>query len=328
MTSSVVGLIPVLLMGSATQQGCGVADSDAAWLLEARSDTIIHAMVEWRWWQTFALSPSRHHLIVAYPTAQRRATLRLPALLVKYRMRGSRAAVHLHEYSNRRAPQRMYIWLILALAGGRVVVSTQTELRALIKMGFGRRAAVCPPANGTGLAPRNEVPVREGVVGVFGTARSDKAVDELALLLAAVPEAVKQLEFVGPGWGAALANRPIAATAQPGAVVKRVFYGFVDAAALQALVSSWAYALAPLSDGATDKRMSVRVPLAAGVATLAPRPANAGDLTLRPRHLHLVSGMAVEPAISTVQDRVANVEACVRMESTLRKRLSELLLLE
>jgi hypothetical protein len=248
-------------------------------------------------------------IVLAYPTRstvsspRATVTLALAALLGRGRLRW-----HLHEYAIF-GGRRALLDLLLAIGGGRVVVSTASEADAL-RVARRVDVHVLPPANGTPLDPLGTTPADPPIIGLFGIARSDKGLGAFNRCLA--PGERIAVETVGEGWDE---------VAWPEGV-EPVHHGRVATAELAAVMGRWTLAIAPFVEGATDGRMSLRTPLTCGVPTLTTvtRPA---DLTLRPPHLLLDPDTALDEARTA--DRLGGAAEVARFEADTVKRLADVL---
>lgn len=264
----------------------------------------------------------REPVVIAYPTD---GTVRSPTALLVLAAAAvagrSRVRWHLHEYSIF-SELRIVLDVLLLVSGGVVVVSTPSEAAAVrrARRGWvGRRCRVhaLPPANGTPFgAPPDTGPVQPPVVGVFGTARADKALSCVEAALRALPGDLRRLETIGSGWDEVAWPADISTTF---ALSHR---GRVPADELAGAMARWTLALAPFADGATDGRMSLRTPLACGVPTFTAVTRD-DDLTLRPSHLLLDPTTAGAAALATgPEQRRAGAEDVARFERRVVAALS------
>lgn len=293
----------LLLISDFGNGNCGVGDSAARWvrscLLDA--DTVDPVRTNPRAVYQFARrARAQGRLALAiYPT--RSSTMR-PAFLIGLiatRLAGCELVLHLHESKRLRSIHRLYVVALCLCATERIICSTKSDrdyLQRRLAIRIGRRRAVvksCPPPNGT--APESRPVVRPPaaglpvgrpiVVGVFGIPRRDKGLDMLPRFLAALAHDVERVELIGAGWNGQLATPEMRALQRLYPLVCR---GFVPRDQLAAVVSEWDCAVATFSDGASDRRLSLRTPLSYGVPTISPPPVAAEDLTLRPPHLILI----------------------------------------
>ena len=313
----------LLVCGDLGHEDCGVGASEAAALatVDPRPATVDPRRVGATVRAVLRARRAGGAVVVAYPTRstvrspRATASLALVAVLGRGRLRW-----HLHEYAVFRG-RRALLDLLLAVGGGRVVVSTETEADALRRSRDGRIARrvavrVLPPANGTPLGALDAPPADPPVVGLFGTARSDKGLDVAAAALQALPPGTARVETVGEGWDRA---------PWPDGTPEITHRGRVPTPDLAPLLSRWALAIAPFAEGATDGRMSLRTPLACGVPTLTTvaRPA---DLTLRPPHLLLDPTTAVAEALATDgRARAEGAVAVARFEAETVQKLKDAL---
>jgi len=231
---------------------------------------------------------------------------------------------HLHEYSIF-SELRIVLDVLLLVSGGVVVVSTPSEAAAVrrARRGWvGRRCRVhaLPPANGTPFgAPPEARPAEPPVVGVFGTARADKALTRVEVALRALPGGLRRLETIGSGWD------EVAWPADISTCFELSHRGRLAADELPGAMARWTLALAPFADGATDGRMSLRTPLACGVPTFTAVTRD-DDLTLRPSHLLLDPATAGAAALATgPEQRRTGAEDMARFERRVVAALSVVL---
>lgn len=312
----------VLVCGDLGNERCGVGASEAAALavVEPRPTTVDPRRVGAAVRALRRARRERQPVVVAWPTRSTVSspaatlTIALTAVLARGRVRW-----HLHEYAIFGA-RRVLVDLLLAVGGGRVVVSTASEADALRRSRGGRVARrvevrVVPPANGTAVRAEPTAPAAPPVVGLFGTARADKGLDVALAALRALPPGAARVETVGEGWDRT--SWPVGTE-----VTHR---GRVPTDDLAPLMRRWALAIAPFADGATDGRMSLRTPLTCGVPTLTTvrRPA---DLTLRPPHLLLDPATAADEALATGrEDRARGAAAVAAFEAETVRQLKDAL---
>lgn len=322
--------IPILV-GDYGDERCGVGASTAAWVADHLDDVAVWDRVIWRellTWRRAAMMAGR--AVVVYPTRSSRFSL--GALLAGMALLGSgvRRVMHLHEARRLHRLHRLYIWAIMkAWRPCLVVVSTASEAAYIVgRCESSCSVRVCPPANGTAptddelrLLSRSQSMAGDGlVVGVFGIPRRDKGGISGLASIGEVRSVVRRLEFVGDGWQ----DWDGAVT---GLGVKEVSYcGYVERARLGEIFSSWDAAYAPLSDGASDARLSVRTPLAWGVPTLTFQPLESDDLTLVAPHVGFI-GESDIGSVAALGEVSREGALCVaRMEGTWRRRLAEAIL--
>lgn len=265
----------------------------------------------------------REPVVIAYPT---RSTVRSASALLVFAAAAAlagrrRVRWHLHEYSIF-SELRIVLDVLLLVSGGVVVVSTPSEAAAVrrARRGWvGRRCRVhaVPPANGTPFGATPEAGRAEPpVVGVFGTARADKALTCIEAALRELPRDLCRLETIGSGWDEVVWPADISTC------FELSHRGRVAVDELAGAIARWTLALAPFADGATDGRMSLRTPLACGVPTFTAVTRD-DDLTLRPSHLLLDPATAGAAALAAgPEQRRTGAEEVARFERRVVAALS------
>jgi hypothetical protein len=313
---------PLVLCGDwAGIDYCGVAHSERA-LFEDLSPppqvvdpNHVGAAVRAVWRARRAGDP----VVITYPTRSTvvrwRPLLTFAAAALLQRRRALH--VHLHEYRVFRQV-RWALDVILALGAPQVVVSSRSEAEAVARGLAGRlgrvHPVVIPPVSAVTPTTTGHDAVEaagSGVAGVFGFAGPAKGVELVTEVVRHLPAHFHRLELVGRGWDAV--DWPAEVTDRLAVAV----LGFVPTTDVGAVFAGWELAIAPFSDGASDGRMSLRVPLAHGIPTLteAGRPE---DLTLAPGHLVVVDGSiaaAVDRAVARAGDRSARAEGLREVEA-------------
>lgn len=290
---------------------CGVAHSERALLAHASlTATVVNPSEVLRsvravWGERRRDGP----VLLVFPT---RSTVRrwrplLTFLVTALLRRGDDLRVHLHEYRIFREV-RWALNLVLLVGRPTVVVSSRSEELCMKRSLAGRlgrvRPQVIPPfgtltpsaTRGTAIGAAGS-----GIVGVFGFAGPAKGTELVARVVRALPPHYHRLELVGTGWHAVTWPRDILDR------VRVATLGFVPSEDLGPVFEHWELAVAPLSGGASDGRLSLRTPLAHGTPTVT-EPGRSDDLTLRPGHLVLVEDdpeRAIAGAVATASDREA-----------------------
>lgn len=314
---------------------CGVAHSERALLAGASpppavvDPSAMRSTVRAVWQARREDAP----VLVVYPTRSTVARWRplLTLLVTALLRRGDDLRVHLHEYRVFREV-RWLLDLVVLLGRPTVVVSCRSERELMARGVAGRlgrgHVEVIPPFGPLTPAATGTTAVDaagSGVVGVFGFAGPAKGSDLISTVVRALPERFARLELVGSGW------RDVAWPADVAERLEIVPLGFVPSAALGAVFERWELAVAPFSDGASDGRSSLRIPLSHGIPTLteAGRPE---DLTLRPSHLGLVGddpAATVHATVALAADRDARCRGAAEVdefERAARQRLRAALL--
>lgn len=271
-------------------------------------------------------------VVITYPTRSTvvrwRPLLTFAATAVLQRRRALH--VHLHEYRVFRQV-RWALDVILAMGAPQVVVSSRSEAEAIARGLAGRlgrvHPVVIPPVSAVTPTTTGHDAVDaagSGVAGVFGFAGPAKGVELVTEVVRNLPAHFHRLELVGRGWDAVV---------WPAEVTDRLavaVLGFVPTTDVGAVFAGWELAIAPFSEGASDGRMSLRVPLAHGIPTIT-EGGRAEDLTLDPGHLAVVDGSvaaAVDRAAAWAGDRSARADGLRRVdafEQRLRHDLREVL---
>jgi hypothetical protein len=270
---------------------CGVAHSERALLAGGSlpptvvDPSTVRSAVRAVWRARQRRAP----VLVVYPTRSTVARWRpLVTLLVTAVLRrGDDLRLHLHEYRVFREV-RWALNLIILLGRPTVVVSSRGEQALMARSLAGRlgraRIEVIPPFGPLTPATTRTTAadaVGTGIVGVFGFAGPAKGTQLISAVVGALPERYKRLELVGSGW------RDVAWPADVAERVEIAPLGFVPSAELGPVFERWELAVAPFSDGASDGRSSLRIPLSHGIPTIT-EAGRSEDLTLRPSHLGLV----------------------------------------
>lgn len=327
--------IPILVSNYEAGR-CGVGASTAAWArpvqsrLEIWRTVSVKSMLQWRY---HAVSADR--AVVVYPTLGNR--LGAGPILAAVGLARTRVAriLHLHEFRRLQVLHRVYIHVLVAvLRPARIIVSTASEATAVARR-LGRRKnceiVVCPPANGTAL-PRGLAGARfadtsvrgagtRTVLGIFGTPRNDKLAGlGFERLCEMVDGRVDMIECVGEGW-----ERYADLLAElSGSHIR--YLGYLDTEQLATTLCRWDLAFAPLADGASDGRMSLRTPLAWGIPTLTTRPARSEDFTLSVGHVAFLDTPTSGAIFADVTDRAVAAAEVSRAENSYRTRLMSLML--
>jgi hypothetical protein len=288
---------------------CGVAHSERALLADTApapavvdpTDVVRSVRAAW------SARRQRAAVLVVYPTRSTVARWRplVTFLAIAVLRRGDDLRVHLHEYRIFREV-RWALNVMLLVGRPLAVVSSHTEQACMARSIAGRlgrvRARVIPPFGPITPSTTGRTSIGaagSGILGVFGFAGPAKGTDLIVQVVRALPSSYHRLELVGTGWDA---------VDWPADVVKQIEVaplGFVATEDLGSVFERWELAVAPLHGGASDGRLSLRIPLAHGTPTVT-EPGRPEDLTMRPSHLHLVAAdpvAAVSAAVATATDR-------------------------
>jgi hypothetical protein len=314
---------------------CGVAHSERALLEDASPPPTVADPGAVRAALRAVWRARREHapVLVVYPTRSTVArwgplvTLLVTALL----RRGHDLRLHLHEYRVFREVRWM-LDVVIFLGRPTVVVSSRGEQELLARSLAGRlgraRVEVIPPFGPLTPATTGTTAIDaagSGIVGVFGFAGPAKGTDLITTVVRALPERYTRLELVGSGW------RDVAWPADIAERVQIAPLGFVPSAELGAVFERWELAVAPFSDGASDGRSSLRIPLSHGIPTVT-EAGQPEDLTLRPSHLGLVAAdpaATITATIALAADRDARFRGAAEVdefERAARQRLHAALL--
>jgi hypothetical protein len=277
-------------------------------------------------------SRDRYTPVFVYPTVGGRCSIRSAVFLFAFLLHGERVAVHLHEFRRLHVVHQLYVWLMLVLARGPIIVSTVSEREGLReKPLLGRRKLyVCPAPVAVSLhrstssiqdarALPLQVDDTPPTIGVFGIPRKDKMLERLWDVVNGLDRPVN-LELVGEGWE----HRSVPDRVHANHHVK--VWGFVEHDWLSEVLTRWSFAIAPFADGATDGRSSCRIPCFFGVPTLTIFPEDPEDLTFRPCLLLQTSvamDLLVDPPIREERARLAAYTEA--FERKLRQRIDDII---
>ena len=280
---------------------CGVAHSERALLAGVTppptvvDPSVVPDAVRAIWRARRAHQP----VLVVFPTRSTVARWRpLLSFVVAALLRhGDDLRLHLHEYRIFREV-RWAIGLVLLLGGPTVVISSRSEGDQVRRSLAGRLGRVRPvqippfgslPPSTTGALAVDAAGT--GIVGVFGSPGPAKGTDLIVEVVQALPPHYTRLELVGTGWDDV--RWPVDVSAR----IEVAPLGFVPSAAIGDVFQRWELAVAPFSDGASDGRSSVRIPLSHGIPTVTVAPDRPEDLTLAPSHL-VIAGTDLPGAVS------------------------------
>jgi hypothetical protein len=267
-------------------------------------------------------------VLIVFPTMSTVARWRplLTFLLAALLHKGDRLRLHLHEYRIFREV-RWALGAVMLVGRPTVVVSSRSEQELLDRTLAGRlgrlRSSVIPPfgplpPSSTGASAIDAAGT--GIVGVFGSPGPAKGLDLVLDVVRSLPAGYSRLELVGSGWPD---------VTWPADIAERldiVPLGFVPSRGLGEVFARWELALAPFSEGASDGRSSLRIPLSHGVPTVT-QVRRAQDLTLAPCHLVLLgddAATATRRAVALAADPEARRRGALEVdefERDVRKRL-------